>query len=78
MNAQQKRAIAGLNRALAAAHKAGLVLCGMDSELIAYNGRALTAVEDAGNDLYYSQKALQGTDDCVVLTAAAYRESGGW
>lgn len=88
---EQRRALAQLGRAFAAAQKAGLAICGMDRELIAYKARELDAAErQARRDgmekygvpggLYDAQAELnnvRGHSD-TINHHGVYRDSGGW
>jgi hypothetical protein len=87
---EQTLALAQLERAFAAAKKAGIAICGMDTDLIAYPSRSLAAalriaearpnLHTSGlGGLYEAQRILcdRGRDR-TVNTHKVYRDSGGW
>jgi hypothetical protein len=72
----QERAVAALNQALAQARRAHLVICGMDGDLLAYNGGLFAALEASGSfaSAYDTQRELNfGT---ALKARGVYRESG--
>ena len=74
----QLRAVNELNVALDTARKAKLVLCGMESTLLAYNGKAFDELNASGDyDSAYEIQIELGQG--IRLDAdGVYRDSGGW
>lgn len=70
----QLRAVAALERALGRCAAAGVAICGMDRDLIAYDAERLRAASD---DVHEAQRMLAG-ESVLVEDHGAYRESGGW
>lgn len=85
LNAAQTRAVDGLEEALRRVANAGVWICGMDDNLLAYRKVdlvAATAWREARHDseqggIYEAQRDLR---DVVrqIDDHGAYRESGGW
>lgn len=81
---KQQAAIDQLEAALAAARRAGIAICGMETTLLAYKARELDEAERAarmrGEGLYEAQHELANERDrCHSLDHhGAYRDSGGW
>ena len=82
MDKEQEAAIRSLERALGRCAKAGVALCGMDQDLIAYDAAVLEAGNEnrgSGHDLYESQRRLNDAGESITVEDhGAYRESGGW
>jgi hypothetical protein len=76
----QKKALVALNRALSECRRARLVLCGMDDNLMAYNGTEYFRLRDIGAPKFPSSFEIQEEMGKGTQTAArgVYLESGGW
>lgn len=82
MTTQEIKAINNLNKALAAIHKLGIKICGMDSDLLYATKLAIyksKKVENKGGQYCEVANAnLIDQDGVGKLKAACYQESGGW
>jgi sugar phosphate isomerase/epimerase len=81
---EERLAMAHLERALAAAQRAGLAIIGMDSGLYVYRASDLEAEEQrqrgGERGLYEAQLVLHNERDAAYTLNhhGAYRDSGGW
>ena len=79
MDDLQQEALVGLNRAFARCAKARLRFCGMDQELLAYEGAEFDRLRAgllAKDSAYEIQQAMGG--GMKVDTHGCYVDSGGW
>lgn len=74
LNAEQKRAIAQLKRALTALDKAGVCLTGMDNTLYAYPREPLEDARARTGSWFDAQQVVGGES----IPHPAYVESGAW
>lgn len=86
----QERAVASLERALARCAKAGVAICGMDGDLIAYRADDFDRLRDEqptgvnARGTSFSAYDVQSFLNNVAHTArpindhGTYRDSGGW
>lgn len=76
---RQRDIIDRLERALYAANKAGIAICGMDSELLAYRADDFDRLAEE-TSTYDAQDTLQNESKTGISIEhnGAYRDSGGW
>lgn len=76
MSDEQEKAIKALERAFKLCNSKGIVFCGMDCDIHAYDEAEFTKLTDGGMSVYDAQTKLEGGDN--VNTSKTYMDSGGW
>ena len=74
----QIRVVRSLNAALVKARCAGLAICGMDRNLLVYNGRAFDDLEDSGKFESAYEIQIEMGQGIELDAGGVYRDSGGW
>lgn len=84
MTERQDKAIKAVNKALKELYKAGVVICGMDGDLLYATKKALSNHPDddhsrsIGSYCPVARANQYGDEDTGHLYSEGYQDSGGW